>query len=122
MQVKQLTREEYPKRINKFTEYVNNHLDGELDINTLAEVSNFSGFHFNRIVKAFLGETIGVYIYRIRIETAARLLRYSDLPVQEISERIGYEACLVVHKPAKPEGEVGVKHVPLQAFLTWRDY
>jgi len=91
MQVKQLTREEYLKRINKFTEYVNNHLDGELDINTLAEVSNFSGFHFNRIVKAFLGEPIGMYINRIRIETAARLLRYSDLPIQEISERIGYE-------------------------------
>jgi AraC-like DNA-binding protein len=42
-------------------------------------------------MKAFLGEPLGAYILRVRLETAARLLRYSDLTVEQIAYSIGYE-------------------------------
>ena len=57
----------------------------------LAGISNLSPFNFHRISKAFLGEPIGCYITRMRLETAARFLRYSRLPVQEIAFCTGYE-------------------------------
>jgi len=91
MQAKPSIGDEYANRINKVIEYINNHLGDGLDINTLADVSNFSVFHFHRIAKAFLHEPLGTYINRIRIETSARLLRYTGLPVKEISDRVGYE-------------------------------
>jgi len=85
------TREEYLKRINIVTDYINNHLDEKLDLSRLADLSCLSPYHFHRITKAFLGEPIGAFITRVRVETAARLLRYTDLPIQEVAYRVGYE-------------------------------
>lgn len=85
------TREEYQKQINLIVEYICNHLDESIDTGMLAEKSGFSPWHFHRIMKAFLGEPIGAFILRKRMETAARLLRYTNLPVQHIAYHIGYE-------------------------------
>jgi len=91
MEIKTSTREEYLKRVNVVVDYINNHLDEELDLQKLAEMSNLSTYHFHRIMKAFLGETLGAYIIRVRLETAVRLLRYTDLPVEQIAYSVGYE-------------------------------
>lgn len=91
MEIKSSTREEYLKRVNVVVDYINNHLDEELDLQKLAEMSNLSTYHFHRIMKAFLGETLGAYIIRVRLETAVRLLRYTDLPVEQIAYSVGYE-------------------------------
>jgi DNA gyrase inhibitor len=91
MAIKSITKEEYQRRINIVVEYINNNLDSELDLNKLAEISMLSPFHFHRIVRAFLGEPLGEHIIRIRMETAARLLRYTNLPIETIAYNIGYE-------------------------------
>jgi AraC family transcriptional regulator len=91
MQTKISTQEEYLKRINVVVEYINNHLDSELDLNKLAEISNLSPYHFHRIIKAFLGEPPGLFITRMRVETAARLLRYTKVTIQEVAYSVGYE-------------------------------
>lgn len=101
MNVKQVTKEEYQRRINIVVEYINNNLDGKLDLNKLAELSMLSPYHFHRIVKAFLGEPVGSYITRIRVESAARLLRYSDLPVETIAFNVGYEMTSSLSKAFK---------------------
>ncbi len=91
MQQKLSTREEYSKRINDVIEYINNHLSEEMSLDTLAGISNFSTYHFHRIMRAVLGEPVGAFITRMRVETAARLLRYSDTPIQEIAYKVGYD-------------------------------
>ena len=84
------TEEDYRRRVNLVVEYVRDHLDCEIDINTLAELSAFSPFHLHRILKGYLGESIGSFIIRTRVETAATLLRYSNMPVCDIAYRVGY--------------------------------
>mgnify|MGYP001171531182 CR=1 FL=1 len=91
MKTKTSTREEYLRRVNKVVEYINNHLAEEMDLKILAEVSSFSEYHFHRIFKAFQHETLSAYITRMRVETAARLIRYSDLPIETIADNVGYE-------------------------------
>lgn len=59
MEQKQTTKEEYVKRVNVVVDYINNHLDENIDLGMLAEMSGFSPWHFHRIVRAFLGEPIG---------------------------------------------------------------
>jgi AraC family transcriptional regulator len=86
------TKQEYLRRIGLVTEFIHQHLDRELDLATLAGISSFSPYHFHRITRAFLGEPIGSYITRMRLETAATLLRGSDQPVQDIAFAVGYEA------------------------------
>ena len=91
MKTKESTKEDYLKRINAIVEYINNHLDEEMDLKKLAEISSFSTFHFHRIFKAFQQETLATYITRIRVETAARLLRYTELPIETIAYNVGFE-------------------------------
>jgi len=54
--------------------YIDEHLDQPLDLSTLAEVACFSSFHFHRLFAAWMGETLGDYLRRRRIEIAARRL------------------------------------------------
>ena len=91
MNTKISTREDYLRRINVVIEYINNHLDEEMDLNKLAEISNFSPYHFHRIFRAFQQETLASFITRIRVEAAARLIRYSELPIETIAYNVGYE-------------------------------
>lgn len=84
------TTEEYHRCVNIVIEYINNHLGEEIDLEKLAEISHFSPYHFHRIMKAFLHESLGAFIVRTRIETAARLLRYSTMSVSDIAYQIGY--------------------------------
>ena len=90
MEYKKTTQEEYQKCVNAVIDYINLHLGEEIDLISLAKISHFSPFYFHRIMKAFLGEPIGTFIVRTRTESAARLLRYSGLPIAEIAYRIGY--------------------------------
>lgn len=55
-------------------DYINLHLKEELTLDKLAEVANFSRFHFHRIFASVVGETLAAYIKRIRVEKAAALL------------------------------------------------
>ena len=92
MQQKKTTKEEYQKCVNVVVEYIIQHLGEDIDLKSLARISNFSPFYFHRIMKAFLGEPIGTFIVRTRTEAAARLLRYSDIPIADIAYRIGYSS------------------------------
>ncbi|MEX0313390.1 MAG: helix-turn-helix domain-containing protein, partial [Allomuricauda sp.] len=84
-------REIYQQKLNKVVEYIHNHLDEKIEIKTLAELSHFSPYHFHRITRALLREPIGSYISRIRLETAAKMIRYSESSIEQISYHVGYE-------------------------------
>ena len=58
------SRTEYSRRINRVLDYIDDHLDEALDLDTLAEVANFSPFHFHRLFAAWMGETLGDYLRR----------------------------------------------------------
>ncbi len=70
----QVLRSEYIHRINRVLDYIDCHLADPLTLDELAEVANFSPFHFHRIFGAFLGETLNQFILRVRLEKAATKL------------------------------------------------
>ena len=71
---KKYLREEYVSRINRVIDYIENHIDEELSLEVLANVANFSRFHFHRIFGVMVGETLNHFIQRIRVEKAAMQL------------------------------------------------
>ncbi len=95
------TTEIYQRRIAAAIEYINLHLDEGLELANIAAVANFSPFHFHRIFKAFRGEPLGNYITRLRIETAAQLLRFSDLSIETIAYKVGFEVPASLNKAFK---------------------
>jgi AraC family transcriptional regulator len=88
---KESNRQFYQQNLNRVIEYIHSNLDGKIDIKKLADLSNFSPFHFHRISSALLGEPIGAYITRTRIETAAKMIRYSEEGIENIAYAVGFE-------------------------------
>lgn len=99
--MKKITYNDYVQRINKVVAYINNHLESSLNLKTLAEIATLSEFHFHRIFKVLKGESPIAFIARLRIETAAQLLRYSNLPIEQIAFNIGYETPASLSKAFK---------------------
>ncbi len=91
MQKKTETQRIYAERVNTVIEYINANLHDKLEVKHLAELSHFSLYHFHRIIRVFLGESLGAYISRSRVETAAKLIRYSKLSIEEIAYNVGFE-------------------------------
>ena len=65
-------------------DYIDGHIDQPLDLKKIADIANFSSFHFHRIFTFLIGETPIDYIQRLRVERAAWKLR-EDNP-QSITE------------------------------------
>jgi len=60
--------------MHRVLDHIDRHLDSPLDLAQLADVANFSRFHFHRVFAAWMGETLGDYARRRRLEYGAFLL------------------------------------------------
>ena len=83
----------YRIRINQVINYVNNNLDKSFSLEELAAVANFSPFHFHRIFVALVGESVNFYTNRVRLEKAARLLKFSKTnDISEVAYNCGFSS------------------------------
>ncbi len=69
--------QEYIGRLNCVIDYIETNIGQELSLETLADVAQFSKFHFHRIFSAMTGETLNQFISRLRVEKAANQLVYN---------------------------------------------
>ena len=79
--------DEYSRRVNLVIDTIYADLSGDLTLERLASVSGFSPFHFHRIFKSSVGETLSQFVWRgARIERGALLLRTRPtLPVSDVA-------------------------------------
>ena len=91
MSTKTETQKDHLLRINKVLHYIRQNLGEELELEKLASIGSYSPFHFHRIMRAYLGESIGAFIIRIRMENSLTLLRFTEMPVKEIALKMGYD-------------------------------
>lgn len=83
---------EYTHRFNRVIDYIHQNLDRQVKLEELAGVACFSEFHFHRIFSAVSGETLNNFTNRLRLEKAARLLRYSEKSLTDIALECGYSS------------------------------
>ena len=77
--------------MHRVLEHIERRLDEQLELDALARVANFSAFHFHRLFTAWMGETLGDYVRRRRLEVAAqRLVAQPRLPVLEVALSVGF--------------------------------
>ena len=81
----------YEERINRALDYITKHLDGDLSLNKLAQVSYFSPFHFHRIFLGITGETVNRFVRRVRLERAAQLMKAAPgRRITDIALEVGF--------------------------------
>lgn len=83
--------EEYVRRTLKVLIYIEENIDENLSLDRLAKIACYSPFHFHRIFQAIVGETVHAYIKRLRMQTAAGKLRYTEQPVTAIALDASFE-------------------------------
>jgi AraC family transcriptional regulator len=87
-----LTLSDYKRRMLRVLVHIQQHLDERLGVEELAGVACFSPYHFHRIFKGMVGESVKEYVRRLRLERAASRLRLSSAPVIDIALNAGYNS------------------------------
>lgn len=70
--------------------YIQTHLDESLALEELAERAGLSTFHFHRVFRVAIGETVEQYVERMRLEQAAYQLKLRDNTIIDVSFGLGY--------------------------------
>jgi len=90
--MKTSTEQDYRERIVRTLVFIQAHLDEDLEADRVASVAAFSRFHFARVFRGLVGESLMEYIRRLRLERAARNLKQGDEPITQLALEAGFEA------------------------------
>jgi AraC family transcriptional regulator len=86
-------KKEYKKRIDRVVQYIEGNVYKPISLAELADISNFSVYHFHRIFTGLVGETVNDYIARRRIEKAVNLLVFKrDLSITQVALESGFSS------------------------------
>ena len=87
------TLQTYQARMRRVLDYIDRHLDCDLDLETVSRVAAFSKFHFHRQFAATFGLSVHSYVKLARLKRASHRLAYRDAQsVTEIAMDAGYNA------------------------------
>ncbi len=79
------------KRMSNIMEYTMNNFHKEIDLDTIANVSNMTPNAFCRYFKQRTNKTYFQFLIEVRIENACRLLKNHDALIAEVSEKSGFK-------------------------------
>lgn len=83
----------YQTRMQWVLDYIDRHLDSDLDLETVSGVAAFSKFHFHRQFAATFGLSVHRYVQLARMKRASYQLAYRGAQsVTDIALDAGYEA------------------------------
>jgi AraC family transcriptional regulator len=89
--MKAITLQDYKQRLLRVLVHIQQQLDEPLSLEELARLAHFSPFHFHRMFKGMLGESVQSHIRRLRLERSAARLKSGDWPVTRIALDSGFE-------------------------------
>ena len=74
----------YVERVNRAIDHIVRNLAEPLRLQDLSKASGFSPFHFHRVFKSLLGETLNRFVKRLRLERALYLM--SHAPTRSLTQ------------------------------------
>lgn len=84
---------DYRKRVCGAMNFISGHLGRELTLEEIAAAASFSPYHFHRIFRVVVGETVAGFTRRVRLEAAAsRLLSRLDDDVTTVAMDCGFSS------------------------------
>ena len=85
-----LERDESKGQLETLYEFIEQNLEAEINVETLAKQFSMSKFHFIRTFKSLTGKTPMEEVRRLRLESARDLIQRTNLPLKAIAERVGF--------------------------------
>ncbi len=90
--MKPSTQKSYFDRIERVVGYLNDQVDNNPSLETLAGVAAISPFHFHRVYRAITGETPSSTLRRLRLAQACILLKETGKSITGIAFAVGYDS------------------------------
>jgi AraC family transcriptional regulator len=84
------TRQSYAARLDRVLEHMTQRLDQPLSLEQLAAIGHFSPYHFHRIYRGLMGETVVDTLRRMRLHRAAVELLQGTRTLGSIARYCGY--------------------------------
>ncbi|MBS1743575.1 MAG: AraC family transcriptional regulator [Bacteroidetes bacterium] len=85
--------DDYIGRLSDALTFIEENLDNDLSLETVAGIACYSPFHFHRLFKALTNETLNVYVTRKRIERSAiNLANNRALTISQIAAKYGFKS------------------------------
>ncbi|MGR4864468.1 AraC family transcriptional regulator [Caulobacter sp. LARHSG274] len=88
----QAALQNYHARMRRVLDYIDRHLDGDLDLETVSRIAAFSKFHFHRQFTATFELSVHRYVQLARMKRASHRLAMNSQSVTDIAMDAGYDA------------------------------
>jgi AraC family transcriptional regulator len=116
----QQSQQEYLGRINRVIDYIAENIDQPLHLKQLAAVACFSEFHFHRLFRSLMAETVNEFITRLRLEKALMLMRSTPrLSLTGVALESGFQTSANFSRVFKRRLGVSPRRFDLAAY--WKD-
>lgn len=76
--------------VQRMQDYIEEHLNEEIPLAALAEVSYFSPWHSYRLFRAYIGQTPSEYIRKLRLSKSALRLKNEDCRITDVAYDFGF--------------------------------
>jgi AraC family transcriptional regulator len=88
-----LAKFDYVARVNRAVDYVTRNLAQPLRLEEVAKAACFSCYHFHRIFRGLMGETLAAFVKRVRLERSVYLLSHRNgASLTEIALACGFSS------------------------------
>ena len=85
-------------RLRPVIEYIHEHYDEKIYIETLADMIIISPDYFTKMFKDSIGKTPIDYINGIRVNHSLRMLAMTEIPINDIADKLGFSNPNYFHK------------------------
>ena len=89
------------KLINTIQEYIDDNLNGKLQLNEVAEVFGLSPAYLSVLFKKSTDTGFSEYVYTKKIEKAKEMLLSGDMKIYEVADSLGFESAYYFSKVFK---------------------
>lgn len=112
---------DYVQRVNRAIDHVVRNLDGDLRLDEIARAAGLSPCHFHRVFKSLIGETLGQFVKRQRLERALHKMSHpSRRTLTEIALDCGFASSSDFSRSFKQCFGVPPSEFDLEAFRATR--
>lgn len=85
------TVKSHRERVLRVLVEIESNLSEDLTLETLSRQGDFSPYHFHRVFRALVGESLKEYVRQLRLERAAHELTFSARSIIDLALDAGYE-------------------------------
>ena len=87
-----IPREGFSAMIKNICDYMDAHFSEQISVESVGEAFNRTPNYISSKFKREVGKSFTDYLIELRIQKAVSMLKYSDIPISEIAEKVGFSS------------------------------